>query len=292
MNATPGMLIGVMILLLVLALSLVILLIRGMRKGKAKKSSTAKPKAKTARKAAEPPSSEAQRVESVSAGVAAGLMPEAIVPEAVADPSQPVPSAVQETTQQDPDTRLLMRVWQDREGRLVVEAEGQSYQSLFEVQDGEVGRRVLETINRLGEFAQGQDSRVPTVPTPAAGATISSAPVVDTQSDVLIEKLRSEEVTSPPKSRITADPLPFRIQDPGQQANITLNLAREVDELLQIRLKAAPEYAQRYIHVVSARDGTLRFDVDGVHYGSLQEVPDLQTRQVIQAAIVDWETRR
>jgi len=293
MNASPEMLIGGMILLLVLALSLIFLLIRGMRKGKSKKSSAAKPMVEKGRKAAESLSPEQQRVESVSHVAASGSTPDARTHEAsAADRTKSLSPAVQEIAPSDPGAELIMRVWQDFEGRLVVESEGQRYRSLFEIHDGEVGRRVLETINRLGEFAQGQESRVPTAPRPAAGAPVSSQAVVDAQADLLVEKLRTEEEPPPWKSRITADPLPFRPQVPGKQLHITLNLAREVDELLQIRLKADPEYAQRYIHVVSAQDGTLRFDVDGGHYGSLQEVPDLQVRSVIQAAIADWEARR
>jgi hypothetical protein len=278
MDTTPEMLIGMMILLLVFALFLVVFLVRAMRRNTGKKPSGTQPKEEKSRPA-KVPTSDPQRPQPV---------PEPDVPAAAAVATPP---AVVETMSSDADTEPIMRVWQDREGRLVVEAQGQRYQHLFEIRDGEVGRRVLDTINRLGEFAQGQESRLsPESPPWTEGAALTDAGYGE--SDAVIDKMRAKDDAQPPKSRITADPLPFRPQNPAQQSNITLNLAREVDELLQVRLKATPEFAQRYIHVAGGRDGTLRFDVDGRHYGSLQEVPDLQVRQVIQAAIADWETRR
>jgi hypothetical protein len=279
MDATPEMLIGMMILLLVLALFLVVFLIRAMRRNSGKQASGAKPKDEKSRPG-KVFASETQRVQPV---------PEPDVPVTA---EAATPPTVLERTPSDADTELVMRVWQDREGRLVVEAQGQRYRHLFEIRDGEVGRRVLDIINRLSEFAQLQESRLSPESPPWTDGSALPAAAGHAESDDVIDKLRAQDDAQPPRSRITADPLPFRPQNPGQQSNITLDLAREVDQLLQVRLKATPEFAQRYIHVIGARDGTLRFDVDGRHYGSLQEVPDLQVRQVIQAAIADWETRR
>lgn len=279
MDLTPQMLIGMMVLLLVFALFLIVFLIRAMRRNARNKASDAKPKDEKRRpaKVSAPETQSAQPIPEPGLRVTAAVA---------------TPPAVLETTPLDADTELIMRVWQDREGRLVIEAQGQRYRHLFEIRDGEVGRRVLDTIKRLGEFAQGQESLSSPESPPWTDGPVLTTAADYAEPDAVIDKLRAQDDVQSRKSRITADPLPFRPQNPGQQSNITLDLAREVDQLLQVRLKATPEFAQRYIHVIGARDGTLRFDIDGRHYGSLQEVPDLQVRQVIQAAIADWETRR
>jgi len=104
--------------------------------------------------------------------------------------------------------------------------------------------------------------------------------------------VRQKEEAPRKVSRIVADPVPFRRSGPTQQPGITLNLAEEIDRMLQIRIAAAPEFSGRRIHVVTAPDGTLRFQVDGISHVALDEIPDPQVQALIRAAIADWEARR
>jgi hypothetical protein len=186
-----------------------------------------------------------------------------------------------------------MQVWQDREGYLVVEAEGQRYRRLFDIRDGEVGRRVLETINRLVTFSKGKESRLSSAPPRSVSRpTVAPAPAVDEKEQELLEGLRQREDAAPKMSRITTDPVPFRRSGPAQQPGITLNLAGEIDQLLQIRIAATPEFIGRRIHVTTAPDGGLRFQVEGIPYTTLDEIPDPQVQTLIRAAIADWEAKR
>jgi hypothetical protein len=216
-------------------------------------------------------------------------------PSPVQQPREPVP---------EPGDVLLMQVWQDRDGYLVVEIEGQRYRRLFDVRNGVIGRRVLEIINRLIAFSKGQESRIEISPAPQPARDIAQATalpattivpladeVVGEQAQAFVEKLQQEpEVKRPP--RISTDPVPFRRRSSTQEAHITLDLAGEIDQMLQIRVKASPEFSQRYIRVGNAPDGGLRFDVDGARYGGLDEIPDSQVQALIRAAIADWEARR
>ena len=56
--------------------------------------------------------------------------------------------------------RLLMQLWQDRDGFLVVELDGQRYRRLFDIRDGEVGRPVKDIKKRYVAFSRGQQTRV------------------------------------------------------------------------------------------------------------------------------------
>jgi hypothetical protein len=273
MTASPQMLIGFMLLLLVFAGLLVVFLIRGRRKKqKMEPPAATGPKAESRAGAKTPDPTPASDVAAFAEQAPATLQlpEEAVVPAAASPepgrdtPLAPTVAVPPAAPPSETDAVLLMQVWQDRDGFLMVEVEGQRYRRLFDIRDGTTGRRVLEAINRLVAFSKGQESRVDTSSPAAAPAT-------------------------PP---FAADPVPFRRQSAAQELNITLNLASEIEQLLQIRVQASPEYRQRYIHVSNAPDGGLRFDVDDAHYYSLDEIPDPQVPALIRAAISDWEAQR
>ena len=184
-----------------------------------------------------------------------------------------------------------MRIWRDREGFLVVETGGQRYRRLFDIRDGELGRQVLEVINRLDLFAKGKVSQIappPTLEEPASAPKVA----VDERSQVLLEKLQQPETPAPKKTLLTADPVPFRRVNEAQMPSITLNLAEEIDSLLQIRVKASPEFEDRHLRVANTLDGGLRFEVDGARYGAIDEIPEPPVQKIIKAAIADWEAKR
>jgi hypothetical protein len=186
-----------------------------------------------------------------------------------------------------------MQVWQDREGYLVVEADGQRYRRLFDIRDGEVGRRVLETINRLVTFSKGKESRLASAPPrPVSRPAVARAPAIDEKEQGFLDELRRQEEAAPKMSRIATDPVPFRRSGPAKQPGITLNLAGEIDQLLQIRIAATPEFIGRRIHVTTAPDGALRFQVEGISYTTVDEIPDPQVQTLIRSAIADWEAKR
>jgi hypothetical protein len=86
--------------------------------------------------------------------------------------------------------------------------------------------------------------------------------------------------------------VPFLSRDSSLDAHISLNLAAEIDQVLQIHVRASSVFDQRFIHVRSAPDGALRFRVDENHYSGIDEIPDPQVQALIRAAIAEWESRR
>ena len=160
MEASVEILIGLMVVLVLITLGLVAYLIRGLRKRETTK--VASPLR------AEEPSVEMEQASAGPTMPATALDDPSTASDVVAQPTaesaepqrtmpQPEVAAVvrQPVPTPEPGAALLMQVWQDREGYLMVEVEGQCYRRLFDVRDGEVGRRLLQTVNRLVAFSKG-----------------------------------------------------------------------------------------------------------------------------------------
>jgi hypothetical protein len=136
-------------------------------------------------------------------------------------------------------------------------------------------------------FSKGHETRVE----PSATTAVASRSAAESDAaEAYLEQLRPQEETQPRLSRVSVDPVPFRRRSAAQQQNITLDLAGEIEKLLQIRVQSS-SHSQRYIHVGRAPDGGLRFDVDDAHYSALDEIPDPQVQELIRAAIADWEAK-
>ena len=187
-----------------------------------------------------------------------------------------------------PGHDLLMQVWQDQDGSLVVQIAGQHYRRVFDIRDRETGRRLLEIINRLVAFSKGRETRELAAPS----ASPAPEPALEARRQAFFKELTSPADDRPRLSRITADPVPFRGRSPLERPGINLNLADEIERLLQLRVDASPDFRQRAVHVRSAPDGGLRFDVDGARYTALDEIPDPQVQALLRAAISDWDARR
>jgi hypothetical protein len=284
-----GTLIGFMVVLVLIGLGLVLWLTFSVRQERRKKE--------------RPPATAARPTEQATLSPpATPPEPVAALPPAAEEPApvrQPPPTPLAQTREPVPGDVLLMRVLRDREGLLVVEVDGQRYRRLFDIRDGEVGQRVLNIINLLAAFSKGRESRVPLPPSPQPVQEVPQAPaptlppadaVVEKESQAFLDQLQQQ--AQPKKTRITTDPVPFRPRNEARDGLISLNLAAEIDQLLQIRVKASPEFSQRFIHVDTAPDGGLRFRVDDGRYSGIDEIPDPQVQALMRATIAEWEARR
>ena len=280
---SPEMLLGLILVLGIVAVGLTIWVLRYVMRGN-----------RAQRTEAEAPRPAEIKAAAVKVSEGSAVTPESTPPAAPA--RQPM---------SQPGDTLLMRIWRDREGFLVVETGGQRYRRLFDIRDGERGRQVLEVINRLDAFAKGQVSQIappevslpnppvvslPNPPPEKAGLAPEAA--VEERSQAFLEKLQQPETPAPKKTLLTADPVPFRRVNEAQMPSITLNLAGEIDSLLQIRVKASPEFKDRYLRVANTLDGGLRFEVDGARYSTIDEIPEPPVQKIIKAAIADWEAKR
>ncbi len=304
MEATPELLLGMMAFLLLLTLSLVAFLVRVFRKGRSDKAQRV-PSLESAPKKGESLSGngtaehvpaavralEDSEIPAVAPVTASERIPRPLEASRGTFPFVAAPADQTPHHRTEPEADLMLQVWQDREGFLLVEAGGQRYRRLFEIQNGDIGRHVLETINRLVAFSKGQESRVALTSAPSAVSSIPSSST-DEISQEFFDRLKQEAQVQPKISRISADPVPFRRQNPAREVAITLNLAEEIDQLLQLRVNTSPDQSHRRIRVTNAPDGGLRFEVDGSVFNALDDIPEPKVQTLIRAAISDWEARR
>jgi len=204
--------------------------------------------------------------------------------------------------------RPVMRLLRDQEDRLVVEVEGQRYRHLTEIRDGGVGRQVVAIIQDLIAFAgpvvaARLEAQQAASSTPSSGGSAEppateeeTAPADPEAAAAFLRELARQGSPPPRRSRplLSIDPVPFRRQDMRlwERPGIQLNLAEEIETILQRRLLAEPTLQERQIHVTQAPDGTLRIQVDTAFYASPAEVPDPLIRRVLQDAIREWERTR
>jgi hypothetical protein len=302
METSLGMLIGLFVVLVVFALALVVVLARSLRRRgkpakKAKRESVRanSPDQVSAQSAMGPDESEELLAVAMEGGQSRMPTHET---ESRSASIKADPGTQQREAKGEPGDVLLMRVWQDRSGVLVVEAEGQRYRRLYDIRDKAVGLQVLNTIDRLGTFAKGQVAQMS--PAEPEAAPKQTSPVVSPVPEEpagdptprVFEYIEQPDEPTARKSRISADPVPFRAPSKAKDRAITLDLAQEIEQLLQARLARSPEFSRRYIHVATATDGGLCFDVDGVRYARLEEITDHEVQALIKAAISDWEARR
>jgi hypothetical protein len=70
-----------------------------------------------------------------------------------------------------------------------------------------------------------------------------------------------------------------------------INVAEQIEALLQHRLSVNPEFAERSIHVQPNLTGGVRIVVDGTSYEMVDDVPEEPVREFIQATIREWNAR-
>lgn len=71
----------------------------------------------------------------------------------------------------------------------------------------------------------------------------------------------------------------------------TLDLAREIGEIVAEMQMSIPSLAQRSIKLQNAPSGGVHFAIDGIVYPDVNEIPDADIQALIRAATKEWERR-
>lgn len=205
----------------------------------------------------------------------------------------------------------VMTVLRDvTDGGLLVQIGGKVYRVPPAVADAEVKRRYNTTVREL--YAAISDTALASPR--STGQIASAVPSVDDESEIgsipLPPKRASGEMPPlPPRDTtpITA-PLPgdlpkFKMPDviepprrgrrrPPAEPIPEINIVEAIEAFLQYKLKNAPEWSSRNMHIKPALGGGLRIDVDGQYYESVDEIDDPAARAFIQATIEEWQERQ
>jgi len=229
----------------------------------------------------------------------------------------PPPQAPLEPERERPArTDEVMRVIRDREtGRVLVEVDGQHYAHIREIRDAGVGRRVLRAIAELVRFTGGMATNPQAVRSalaseanPQAGAARgagAASPTPSTSGIGAPPASHAPQRLSDLRSLDLAEPSPpersrgimgffqrgFQAPPPTEELPSPTAFISEIDEILQRMIRELPAPPLQSVRVSSSESGALQILVGREVYSGADQVPDAQVRQLIQAAVAEWERR-
>lgn len=224
-------------------------------------------------------------------------------------------------------------------GKLVIQAGGQRFEKLNEIQSEKVKQRVLAAIGELITFAGGyraleNDGLAPPLEppqgraareaeeeplTPAQEAFLASLegqlrgtaenapepttaqlepelpPMVETpEAGAEIERPEPRSEPAPPAevgSEVEAQQPTGAAEEEPSNAQKSVNLVAEIDEILQKYVTATPGLAGRSIHLHQMPAGELEILVDGKSHRHPKEIEEKAVRLAIKKALKEWESR-
>lgn len=167
-------------------------------------------------------------------------------------------------------------------GKWEITINGKPYSSLEAVPDDSVRQDIVAGLKELVAFARSyvQKDQVakkplaPDSPMPPAEKPLSPATPVSDKRRVF---LKGEQTLKRP------DAIPMLMP--------SLDLAREIGEIVAEMQAGIPSLAQRSIKLQDAPDGGVCFAIDGIVYFDVNEIPDADIQALIRAATKEWERR-
>ncbi len=223
--------------------------------------------------------------------------------------NQPVPAAPQPSE----PVELLRLLRHPQSGQFIVEVAGRRYTKLADVADKKIGQYILKLVAHLLAFTNGMiatEAGVKSIYTPRVGETPQPlATPSETSAPVVSEPVKSEpSPVAPPSPEAEAAFLAsLRAQSPpepepqqrrgifGRSAPTAepvlpgLNLADEINKIVQARLMASPLATTTQIEITTEPGGGIRINVNGTFYSSPDDVPDPEVKELIKASIKQWE---
>lgn len=184
-------------------------------------------------------------------------------------------------------------------GKLVVAAGAARFQSLDEVKDEALRRRLLAAIGELVVFAGGYDRLMVEGVAPPATAPSGlrqGEAALTAEQEAFLSSLEQE-------LKATARRGPGRIPEAHSAEEFDAhldelaterspdNVVANIDFILQRHLEREPELAGRTIRLEQSADGPLRIRVDDQVYLHPADIEEANVRRVLRQALMEWEQR-
>jgi hypothetical protein len=224
---------------------------------------------------------------------------------------------------------LLRLLRHPQSGQLLVEVGGQRYEKLADITDKQVGQYILSLVAHLLAFTNGMiatGAGLKSLYTPKVGRTpepmVKPTPVSQLpdplayppQPDSAPPQSKPEQKESEPlipkpsaeaeaafqaslRATVTKPEPPsksrglFGRSKKSEEEPLLpqLNLAEEIDKIVQARLLASPLANTTTLEVSSDQGGGIRIRVNGAYYASPDDIPDPEIKELIKASIKQWE---
>ncbi|MBI1878808.1 MAG: hypothetical protein HYR94_11420 [Chloroflexi bacterium] len=204
---------------------------------------------------------------------------------------------------------LLRLLRHPQSGQLIVEIAGRRYSKLAEIADKEIGQHILKLAAHLLAFTNGMiatDAGLKTLQAPKVGeapmpvvapapvSLQSSPPVAPRPSpDVeaaLLASLRAQPTVPVPPAKQERKGL-FGRSKPAEVETLlpALNLAQQINEIAQARLRYSPLAATTRLEITSDHHGGILINVNGSIYHGPDDIPHPEVKELIKASIKEWE---
>jgi hypothetical protein len=214
----------------------------------------------------------------------------------------------------------LLRLLRDpQSGQLIVEIAERRYTKLAEIADKEIGQYILKLAAHLLAFTNGmiateaglktfQIPKVGETPLPPAAPTPASpmpsppvtpvpvqptpaVPVPQVAPEVemsFLTSLRAKPALEPPQPQRRG--LFGRSKPaPAEPLLPPLNLAGQINEIAQARLRYSPLAGATRLEITSDPGGGILINVNGMIYHGPDEIPQPEVKELIKASIKEWE---
>jgi hypothetical protein len=167
------------------------------------------------------------------------------------------------------DEQELLRVSRTKKG-VIVFVQGQRCRHLREVANSQIGRETIEALKAVLAFAEGW------LPTPQQSlpSLAPEKPAGDPKG--FLDQLRQRAKFSPENA-----------SESSQSGSLLM--VKEIDDLVQQRLRERPELAAQRVRLISGKDGNLHIYVGQQTFNSVDDISDPQVQALIQDAIREWE---
>lgn len=183
-------------------------------------------------------------------------------------------------------------------GKLVVQVGNRRHEKLEELPAGAAQQRIMAAIGELITFAGGYQALVdaglaPALATESAGS-MADALLAERQAAFLnsLEQKKEESLSPPPPPSPRRLPLLGRTPPPPPTAATpVMDIAAQINAILQRHLESTPQLAGRRVRLVSGATGTLQIDVDGRHYENPGQIPDGDIQALIKRALHEWDKK-
>lgn len=170
---------------------------------------------------------------------------------------------------------------------------GQRYTSLDTVPDTQTQEEVMEAIRSLAKFAnsyiQQRQNAASVAPSAAdRGSVLAPPPHIQ---PVPVPDTYYDRGTAAPRPDLADIGLVSRRSTIPPAFTPSMNLAQEIGDIVDEMLKETPGLEGHAVTLTSAAGGGVMFMVDGKVYTDIDEIPQLEIRELIRAATREWERR-
>lgn len=190
-----------------------------------------------------------------------------------------------------PEIVLRRRGWA---GRMEVVIGGRAYRRMKDVDDPATRRALMLAAGDLVAFVEPaavQTAAPKPVPPPSADATPSTgkhyAPARELAQQAFLAQLEAANLVVPPSSGWLA------ALGRGLGSRITTgssgSFVDDIENIIQRRCRE--QGIDMPVHLRTDGQGIVRVEVDGVLYDSPGDIPEIAIRELIRAAVGEWETR-